>query len=181
MTTGLPASAEVPLEGRSAGKKSLVVALILLGLLGSLAIIGIVPFWLARHRERLDCQRNMQALNARLVSLCQSDVSDACIGRLLASGQLRQSEIRCPRCEEESCRYQIPPLPEQRPLPGGTWVMFEAKSNHPGRGGNVLFADGHASFLEEREYDAQWAAMQAATSSTLSERREREILPAPGP
>lgn len=181
MTRRGSTSAEHAPRNGSQRKRSLFVVLILLCILGALVAWGVGRFWPSRLDARLACQRNMQALYTRLVSLCQSDVSDDCIVRLLASGQLRQSEIRCPACTEESCRYQILPLPEQRPLPGGTWVMVEAKSNHQGWGGNVLFADGHSSFLPEREYDAQWAAMRAAMRSTSSTRVEREILPASGP
>lgn len=45
-----------------------------------------------------------------------------------------------------------------------TVVAYEPKTNHADEGGNIVFADGHSSFLQGEDYDRLIAALGAGQS-----------------
>ena len=72
---------------------------------------------------------------------------------LVEEGYVTRDATICPVGRPSESNYVLV-LPElAAPLDNRTVVAYEPKSNHRGKGGHVVFADGHAKFAKGDEYD----------------------------
>ena len=141
----------------------IAIAVVVIGLFLSV----LVPTVSRLHElsKRLTCQSNMKAIatGLKLYAGDPSFSSRVTIDWLVQEGHITPDQMLCPSSGLTVSNYVL--AQHLRPdLPADAVILYEPKSNHGGEGGNILFADGHASFVRGEEYD-----------------RLIENLPSPGP
>ena len=88
------------------------------------------------------------------------------VGQLVQHRVNPKDRLICPSSGLQHSNYMIVrPTP---PIDNRTVVVYEPKSNH-GDGGNFLFADGHASFINGKQYD-----LMASNPTTWWDQRHEE-------
>ena len=127
-------------------------------------ILSVGVGFLVHSREmsrRLTCQRNMQSLGAALRLYARESPGRAAgdLDGLLQRGLVEEEHLLCPTSGLTTSNYVLVVSDGVAPGPP-TVIMYEPKSNHGGVGGNVLFADGHATFLRGAAYDAAVSSLQ---------------------
>lgn len=147
-------------EGTSGPLRSSRKRLILAGLVGTAVVVAVVAAILVPRAieltRRLACQRNMKAIAAAM-RLYQNDYAAEGYPPLdwfVARGLLTPEQIRCPSAGPGENNYvYVPPFSVDAGGNENSVLMYEPKSNHGGDGANVVFADGHATFVRGAEYD----------------------------
>jgi prepilin-type processing-associated H-X9-DG protein len=128
------------------------VSLLLLPLL-----VAILLPSLSRARElskRLVCASNLKGIGTTLKIYVNDDPGQGVptLSLLVTRGEITPKQLICPSSEVDTTHYIL--------VPGsvgtsdrGAVMAYEPKSNHGDEGGNVLFADGHVTFVRVPEYD----------------------------
>jgi len=136
-------------------RTKLMVVLIITGVVLWVGGTGFI-----RGRElqrRLICAKNVKGLGTSL-RIYRSDHHDVDptippIEWLMAKGYVSHQQCICPSSTPSTSNYIVVPFDPSHPGDERAVVLYEPKSNHGGEGGNVLFADGHVSFVRGRDYD----------------------------
>jgi prepilin-type processing-associated H-X9-DG protein len=160
--TGIVALTRISREPSRYGGRGMAIGGLVCG--GASVVVGpmciaILVTSLSQARElskRIVCQANMK----RIVTMSNlyateypgqgQDILDLAV----KAGHLAEKELICPSSGLEVSNYVLVRYPaEGPPLESDAVIMYEPKSNHGGEGGNIVFADGHASFVRGAEYD----------------------------
>jgi prepilin-type processing-associated H-X9-DG protein len=134
-------------------------------LLCILAVTGLV-LWVGLHgairarelQRRLACASNLKGIAASSKT-CDGPVGDGTgsfFEWLVATGQVDRRSLICPSSGLPTSNYIVVPVvprPQDGPIDHRAVIAYEPKSNHGGEGGNVVFADGRASFIRVPEFD----------------------------
>ena len=136
-------------------RTKLVVILFITGIVLWVGGTGFV-----RGRElqrRLICATNLKEVGTSL-RIYRNDDHDSDpavppIEWLIAKGYVSQQQSICPSSRPNTSNYIVVPFDRSHPRDNRAVVLYEPKSNHGGDGGNVFFADGHASFVRGKDYD----------------------------
>ena len=79
-----------------------------------------------------------------------------------ATGKLDPQSLICPSSGSSTCNYVLVPLRQGVPIDDRAVIAYEPKSNHGGEGGNVVYADGRASFVPVPVYDELVSSLDGA-------------------
>jgi len=132
--------------------------------------VVVLMTWQGRERtHRLTCGANMKAIGAALAVYCASypGSTASSLEQLAEEGLLPREVMTCPSSSRAASNYIV--VWENvmgNPLANDAIIVYEPKSNHGGDGGNVLFADGHVSFMVGPEYDRLLAALPSPATPT---------------
>lgn len=162
IVTGIIALSRISSEPHRYGGRGMAIGGLVCGGASLLLIpvfalmISILLPSLSRARElskRLVCQANMQSIGTTMMIYANDYPGQGCppVLTFVTSGDITQQQTVCPSSQLGTSNYVFLPLPDS--AGGDTVWAYEPKSNHGGEGGNVLFADGHASFFHSNEYD----------------------------
>jgi len=131
-------------------------------LLCILVVTGLV-LWVGLHgairaREpgrRIVCAKQLMGIATEMQVYVNSgwDGKSPFIEWLLANNPDSQRWVTCPGSGKGMSNYVILPLSEGWPTDRKAVIAYEPKSNHGGEGGNIVFGDGHASFVRVPEFD----------------------------
>lgn len=117
--------------------------------------VGVLVPLVLRGRElskQLVCARNIRT-SAKIRGGDHAGGGVRALDQLVASGKIPKEAMVCPSSGLDRCNYVLVPAPAAgQAIDHRAVVMYEPKSNH-GDGGNILFADGHASFIRGKRYD----------------------------
>ncbi len=133
-------------------------------LLCILVATGLV-LWVGLHgairarelQRRLVCASNLKGIaTSSKIYGAGWDGTGSFLEWLVATGQIDRRSLICPSSELSTSNYivvpRVPP-PQDGPIDDRVVIAYEPKSNHGGEGGNVVFADGHTSFIRVPEFD----------------------------
>ncbi len=158
--TGIIALSRISSEPHRYGGRGMAIGGLVCGGVSLIVIpvlmIAIMLPALSRARElskRLVCQSNLRGIGTTML-IYQDEFPGQGVAPLtlfVQSGDIAPQQLICPSSGLTTSNYVVLPLP---PNADGTVVWaYEPASNHGGEGGNVVFADGHASFFRNEEYD----------------------------
>ncbi len=132
------------------------VAIALTGI-AALAILVLMPL---RNRvlelnRRIICGGNLKAIAINSKVYAQDLPTDAApsVAWLIHRGHLSAGQTICPSSGVSTSNYILVSIDRTATHSPSIVVAYEPKSNHGGIGGNVVFIDGHATFVTGREYD----------------------------
>jgi prepilin-type processing-associated H-X9-DG protein len=106
--------------------------------------------------KRMVCQANMRGIYTTMKIYTDDDPGEgqATLDDLVTTGYITSRQLICPSSGLNTSNYIIVSYPsDPSSLDCDAVIMYEPKSNHGGEGGNVVFVDGHASFVGGAEYD----------------------------
>ena len=142
-------------------------------LLGILVVTGLV-LWVGLHgairarelQRRLVCASNLKgiAASSMVYGGLKWDGTTPFLDWIVATGQVDRRSVICPSSGLSASNYIVVPLvppPQDGPIDDRAVIAYEPKSNHGGEGGNVVFADGHASFIRVPEFDELVRSIQS--------------------
>lgn len=121
-----------------------------------IGLLGAIP---ARElQRRLVCAANVKGIGiSAKIYADRWDGTTPIIDWLVKTGQIDPKSAKCPCADSPNYVLLFPTPPigaENDNTPVDNMVLaYEPKSNHGGEGGNVVFGDGHASFVRVPEYD----------------------------
>lgn len=118
------------------GKLLLFIVLIGAGL--TIGVRGMVRGW--ELQRRLACAQQMKRIGAAMKMY--GDAARGDLSYLVDTGAIRREDLVCPAAHQ----------PNYSSASSSDLVLIEPLSNHA-EGANVLFADGHVSFVPRQEYD----------------------------
>ncbi len=129
----------------------------------ALIVVGVIALTVAvasvlrvpELSRRIACQQNMKHIAMAVKVYGMPDGQDAAaLLRFGESAGMAPEEMICPSSGLDKCNYVIVPhsLVTKQGVDNRLVVMYEPKSNH-GDGGNIFFADGHATFARGALYD----------------------------
>jgi len=139
-----------------------------------LVVVGVVV-WVGGHgalrgwenQRRLVCAsllKNLAATAKLYAAATESAAPQPVVDVLIAQGLIDREKTFCPGNYGAGSNYVVI-FP--RPAAGETGdrivIAFEPVSNHGGEGGHVVFADGHARFVLQPDYDRLIDATHLAT------------------
>ncbi|MCH8250908.1 MAG: DUF4190 domain-containing protein [Planctomycetes bacterium] len=123
-----------------------------------LLFVSILLPSLSRARElskRLVCSANMRAvaISAKTYAEDNDGMMPTPLSALVDEGYLTPRQLICPSSGLNKCNYRLLGIDPAEPTDGRTPFLYEPKSNHGGEGGNIVFADGQATFERAQSYD----------------------------
>ena len=158
--TGIIALNRTSAEPRRYGGRGMAIGGIVCGGMGLLLtpmMAAIMLPSLSRARElskRLVCASNLKGIGTILLIYENDHPGQGAptLDDLVAQGDLVPDQLVCPSSGLNTTNYVI--------VPGAVGsgdrnaiMAYEPKSNHGDEGGNILFADGHVTFVRVPEYD----------------------------
>lgn len=116
---------------------------------------------LSRARElskRLVCAANLKGIGTTVILYANEEPSSfgpPSLNLLVNQGDITREQLICPANEAGTANYVYIPqtVKFDDPQADHTVLAYEPKSNHEDEGGNILFADGHVTFVKVPEYD----------------------------
>lgn len=72
---------------------------------------------------------------------------------LVQNGHVPRNETICPASGLDVSNYILVTYSPEHLVDNATIIAYEPKSNHGGKGGNFVYADGHGMFVRVPEYD----------------------------
>ncbi|UCE59833.1 MAG: hypothetical protein JSU63_20615 [Phycisphaerales bacterium] len=148
-----------PVAGTAAKDRPTVIAGVIAVALLVIVVIFAASSSVSEASRRIRCQTTMKQIAAAIAtySAGAGAAKGTLIDTLVQHGLLAKDQVVCPSSGLARPNYvYIPPSARPRQAAGAdntAVVLFEPKANHADRGGNVIFADGHASFLNGADYD----------------------------
>jgi prepilin-type processing-associated H-X9-DG protein len=155
----------------SAGEQPLRPARIRIVRLTVITFLVIVVVYIGVHgalrgwelQRRLVCAHNLQELGRAARVYASAGVDETPLIEWLArTGVIKPWQTTCPSSRHPN--YIL--VPHRSGMDDQAIVAYEPKSNHGGDGGNVLFADGRASFVRMPVYDQMITAIPNTPRST---------------
>lgn len=135
-------------------KRKFILSGILLSGMGAVTLCSSVLSWTTtthcRVSPRTACAQNMRAVGIGLY-LCAQDEADGAfpddIFKPVTENQITYQTLFCPNDKSGNVSYRYIPGYGVNSNPNQI-IMYEDPSNHGGEGGNVLYQDGHVSFVK---------------------------------
>jgi len=129
-----------------------------------LAVTGLA-LWVGLHgairarelQRRLVCVANIKGIGtSAMIYATEWDGTTPIADWLVKTALIGPKSAKCPCADHPNYVVVTAALDTpnaDRPLDNRMVIAYEPKSNHGGEGGNVLFGDGHASFVRVPAYD----------------------------
>ncbi len=149
--------------GREGKGLKLGVILIVAATVLVVGVTGMVRGWELQRRGL--CCENLKAIRAALLAHADEGTprsSAHTIQSLIERGHLAPARVTC--LSARTSNYVVV-LPAPSANAGKIVAAYEPKSNHGGRGGAVVFADGGSAFVPGSDYDALIATIHSGPPS----------------
>ncbi len=132
-----------------------VVGVVMIPIMALMLVIVLPPLLRARGlSKRLACASNMAGIGTTIRTYTNEHQGEGVptLDWMVEQGMLTEKQLICPSSGLETSNYIHVSFPGG-PVDNRAVAMYEPKSNHGDKGGNFLFADGHATFIRVPEYD----------------------------
>ncbi len=126
---------------------------------------GAVLGW--EQQRRLTCAAVLQRFAAAARAYAQEvspPTASSLTQNMIERKRIEPKSAACPSHPGVMSNYVLV-APNVNATDGRTIVAYEPKSNHGGDGGNIVFADGHSSFVLGEDYDRLIGALGAGKSA----------------
>lgn len=140
---------------RHTGRNVAIVGVIL-GVLGAVAVPLMIVRTAARARDlslRVACAANLRGLGQAMYIYAQAEPDGAFpdnIDKVITAGFASPKSLRCPMTSPGKTTYYYVPGRTTASNPESI-LIFEVADDHFGDGGNVLYQDGRAMFVDAAE------------------------------
>lgn len=160
IVTGIIALKRISKEPRRYGGRGMAIAGLTCGCVSPvmmLLLVSILLPSLSRARElskRLVCASNMKGIGTTLMIYANDHPGQGVptLDYLVAQGEITAKQLICPSSGVNTTNYVVVTNTEGV-VDNRTPFMYEPLSNHGDEGSNILFADGHVTFVRVPEYE----------------------------
>ncbi len=131
----------------------------------TLLLVSILLPSLSRARElskRAVCSTNLRGIGQAMYMYAKGEPDGAFpddVGKLVAAGLTTARQFNCPSDVSGMGSYYYVPGYGTNSSPDQI-ILYEGPAIHGGEGGNILYQDGHVSFLKQLKFDQEIGAIR---------------------